>query len=80
MFCGKVAPIICYMINKSPSNFKVLKKAWIGRDVSYSHLIVFGFKSFMHVPKEQRFKLDDKVTPHIFVGYGDGELGLGYGI
>lgn len=25
----------------------------------------------MHVPKEQRSKLDSKATPCIFVGYGD---------
>ena len=28
----------------------------------------------MHVPKEQRSKLDDKVTPCIFIGYGDKEF------
>ena len=29
----------------------------------------------MHVPKEQRSKLDDKATPCIFIGYGDEEFG-----
>ena len=28
----------------------------------------------MHVPKEQRLKLDDKATPCIFIGYGDEEF------
>ena len=28
----------------------------------------------MYVPKEQRLKLDDKVTPCIFIGYGDKEF------
>ena len=28
----------------------------------------------MHVPKEQRSKLDDKTTPCIFVRYGDKEF------
>ena len=28
----------------------------------------------MHVPKEQRSKLDDKATPCIFIGYGDEEF------
>uniref|UniRef100_A0A2N9HLW0 Integrase catalytic domain-containing protein n=1 Tax=Fagus sylvatica TaxID=28930 RepID=A0A2N9HLW0_FAGSY len=36
---------------------------------------VFGCKTFAHVPKEQRLKLDDKATPCIFVGYGDAEFG-----
>ena len=29
----------------------------------------------MHVPKEQRSKLDDKATSCIFIGYGDEEFG-----
>ena len=29
----------------------------------------------MHVPKEQRSKLDDKATPCIFIRYGDEEFG-----
>ena len=30
----------------------------------------------MHVPKEQRSKLDDKVVPYVFVWYGDEEFGF----
>ena len=29
----------------------------------------------MHVPKEQRLKLDDKANPCIFIRYGDEEFG-----
>ena len=29
----------------------------------------------MHVPKEQRLKLDDKATPCIFIGYKDEDFG-----
>ena len=29
----------------------------------------------MHIPKEQRLKIDDKATPYIFIGYGDEEFG-----
>uniref|UniRef100_A0A2N9HFH0 Uncharacterized protein n=1 Tax=Fagus sylvatica TaxID=28930 RepID=A0A2N9HFH0_FAGSY len=46
-----------------------------GEDASYAHLKVFGCKTFAHVLKEQRLKLDDKATPCIFVGYGDAEFG-----
>ena len=35
---------------------------------------VFVFKTFMHVLKEQRSKLDDKATLCIFTGYGDEEF------
>ena len=64
-------------INRSPSvtlDFDISKKVWTGKDVSYSHLKVFGCKAFMHIPKEQRTKLDDKATPCIFIGYGDEEF------
>ena len=60
------------MINRSPSgplNFEVPEKVWTGKYVSYSHLRVYGCKSFVHVPKEQISKLDDKAIPHVFVGY-----------
>ena len=45
------------------------------KDVSYSHLKVFGCKTFMYVPKEKRSKLDDKVTPCIFIRYENEEFG-----
>ena len=68
----------CYLINRSPSvplGFDILERVWTGKDVSYSHLKVFGCKAFIHVPKEQRSKLDSKSTPCIFVGYGDAKFG-----
>ena len=67
-----------YVINQAPSiplGFEIREKMWKGNDPSYSHLRVFGCKAFMHVPKEQRLKLDSKSTPSIFVGYGDKEYG-----
>ena len=54
--------------------FNISERVWTGKDVSYSHLKVFGCKAFAHVPKEQRLKLDSKDTPCIFVGYGDAEF------
>ena len=55
--------------------FDIPQRVWTGKDVSYSRLKVFGCKAFMHIPKEQRSKLDDKATPCIFIGYGDEEFG-----
>ena len=55
--------------------FDILERVWIGKDVSYFHLKVFGCKVFAHVPKEQRLKLDNKANPCIFVGYEDVEFG-----
>ena len=67
-----------YLINRSPSNllwFDVPKKVWISKEISYNHLKVFECQAFIHVPKEQRSKLDDKALPCIFIGYGNEEFG-----
>lgn len=47
----------------------------IGKDVSYSHLQVSGCKVFVHVPNEQRLKLNDKASPCNFIGYGNAKFG-----
>ncbi|KAJ0501528.1 putative RNA-directed DNA polymerase [Helianthus annuus] len=44
-------------------------------DVSYDDLRVFGCKAFVHIPKDERTKLDVKTKPCIFVGYGGDEFG-----
>ncbi|RDX69198.1 hypothetical protein CR513_51722, partial [Mucuna pruriens] len=48
---------------------KVSDKIWFGKDVKYDHLRVFGCKAFMHVPKDERSKLDMKTR------YGQDEYG-----
>ncbi|XP_019261392.1 PREDICTED: uncharacterized protein LOC109239301 [Nicotiana attenuata] len=69
---------VCYLINRNPSvplEFDILERVWTNKEMSYSHLKVFGCKAFAYVPKEQRTKLDDKFVPHIFIRYGDEEFG-----
>ena len=54
-FWCEAVQIACYLINRFssvPLEFDIPKKVWIGKDVSYSHLKVFGCKAFAHVPKE----------------------------
>ena len=53
----------------------VTDRMWLGKDVSYKYLRVFGCRAFAHVPKEERSKLDDKTRQCIFLGYGDAEFG-----
>ena len=75
---GEAVVTACYLINRSPSvflGFDIPERVWTRKDVSYSHLKVFKYKAFVHVPKEQRSKLDSKSTPCIFVGYRDAEFG-----
>ena len=36
----------------------------------FKHLKVFGFKTFVYIPRDKVSKLDDKLRPCIFQGYG----------
>jgi hypothetical protein len=68
----------CYLVNRSPSSVlveKTLHEAWNGKKPSLEHLRVFGCDSYVHVPKENRSKLDNKVEKCIFIGYKDGIKG-----
>ncbi|RDX93045.1 hypothetical protein CR513_24747, partial [Mucuna pruriens] len=41
-------------------NTEVPNKIWFDKDVKYDHLRVFSCKAFLHVPKDERSKLDMK--------------------
>jgi hypothetical protein len=56
-------------------NGDVPNRFWTGNDVSYNHLMVFGCRAFVHVPKDERSKLDSKSKECIFLGYGNEEFG-----
>ncbi|KAH0716574.1 hypothetical protein KY290_012732 [Solanum tuberosum] len=68
--------IIAYVINLSPVAFDgdVPNRVWFAKDVSYGHLKVFGCKACVHVPKDERSKLDIKTKQCIFIGYGQDEF------
>ena len=36
------------------------EKVWIEKDILYDHFRVFGSRAFIHILKEERFKLDRK--------------------
>ena len=42
---------------------------FIGKKLEVSHLKVFGFLVYVHIPKEKRPKLDPSEKKGIFVGY-----------
>ena len=50
-------------------------KIWFGKNVNYDHLHVFDCKAFVHIPKDERSKLDAKTRQCIFIGYGEDEFG-----
>ena len=62
-FWGEAMRLVVDLINLSPLvplNHDILQRAWIGKDVSYNHLRVFGCRAFVHVPRDERSKLDSK--------------------
>jgi hypothetical protein len=54
---------------------KTPHEVWTGKKPSLTHLRVFGCDAYVHVPKENRSKLDKKDEKCIFIGYKDGLKG-----
>jgi hypothetical protein len=63
----------CYLVNRSPE--KTPHEVWTGKKPSLTHLNMFGCDAYIHVPKENRSKLDKNVEKYIFIGYKDGLKG-----
>jgi hypothetical protein len=77
-FWAEAVGTACYLINISPSSTlgdKTPQEAWTGNEPSLTHLKVFGCDAYVHVPKENKSKLDKKVEKCIFIGYKDGLKG-----
>ena len=62
-FWAEAVETAYYMLNISPSSMledKTPHEEWIGKKPSLSHLRLFGYDAYVHVPKEERTKLDSK--------------------
>jgi hypothetical protein len=62
----------CCLFNRSPSSMlddKTTHEVWTEKKPSLKHLRVFGCDAYVHVPKENRSKLDKKDEKCIFIGY-----------
>ena len=46
-------------------------EAWFGQKPRVDHLRVFGCDAYVHVPKDERGKLDSKAKKCVLLGYGD---------
>ena len=67
-----------YLRNRSPTtslNAITPYEALFNRKPDVSHLRVFGCRAFVHIPKEQRKKFEEKSRKSVFVGYPDGTKG-----
>jgi hypothetical protein len=74
----EVVGATCYLVNRSPSSSlddKTPHEVWTGKKPSLEHLRVFGCDAYVHVPKENRSKMDKKYEKCIFIGYKDGVKG-----
>jgi transposase InsO family protein len=77
-FWGEALSTSVHVLNLTPCvplQFDVPDKVWTDKDVSYDYLRVFGCKAFVHIPKDERSKLDVKTRQCIFLGYGLDEFG-----
>ena len=77
-FWGEVMRTSIDLIHLSPLvplKGNVPERVWTRKDVSYENLRVFGCKTFVHILKYERSKLDVKAKPCIFLGYGHEEFG-----
>jgi hypothetical protein len=54
---------------------KTPHEVWSGKKPSLQHLRVFGCDSYVHVPKENRSKMDNKSKKCTCIGYKDGVKG-----
>ncbi|KAI3635416.1 hypothetical protein MIR68_006550 [Amoeboaphelidium protococcarum] len=75
-FWGRAALTAVYLTNISPTvanGDKSPYHVFHGRNPSINHLHTFGEHEFIHIPSEQRGKLDARATEAIFIGYSESE-------
>ena len=63
-FWADAVDIAVYLINRGPSSSLdggIPEEAWTGKKVNYSFLKPFGCESFVHINKENRTKLEEKI-------------------
>ena len=73
-FWAEAVSTAVYLRNRSPTKAvddMTPFEAWMKKRPSVSHLRVFGCKAYVHVPKDERGKLDNKAKKCILVGYGE---------
>ena len=72
IFWADAVSMACYLINRSPRaalDGKVVEEVWIGNEIDCSGLRVFGCLTYVHIPSEERSKLNSKSRQCVFLGY-----------
>ena len=70
----KSARIVVYIQNSTPHKVlknKTLEEVFSSKKPVVSHLRIFGYPVYIHIPKEKRTKLDPSRKEGIFVGYSE---------
>ena len=65
------ATTVVYVQNQLPHSalgLKTPEEMFTGKKLEVSHLKIFGYPLFIHIPKEKRKKLDPSGKKGIFVG------------
>ena len=73
-YWDEVVACSVYFLNKSPMvsvQEKIQKETWSVTKTSVTHLKIFGYVSFAHIPDELKRKLDKKSEHCIFTGYSE---------
>jgi hypothetical protein len=78
-FWAEALVTFVHIINMSPSRplgSKITQELWIGRELDYRNLQIFGCETYALVPREERHKLESRSRKCVFLGYGpDGSSG-----
>ena len=72
-FWAEALSTAAYLIKRSPTRTldgKKIFQARYGKKPNVNHLRVFGCSAYIHVPKDERKKLDPKAKKCTFLGYG----------
>ena len=72
-FWAEAISTAAYLCNRSPTKAVAEMtpyEAWTGKRPQVDGLRVFGYQAFVHIPKDERKKLDSKSRRCIFGGYG----------
>jgi len=68
----------CYILNQSPRatlDEKVAEEVWTRKEVDYSFMRIFGCPAYVHIPIEERSKLNSKSKKCIFLRFEKGVKG-----
>ncbi|GJW38424.1 retrovirus-related pol polyprotein from transposon TNT 1-94 [Tanacetum coccineum] len=78
MFWEDSVNMAAYLINRGPSvpfGFRIPEEEWQGKEVSLTHLRVFGCDFYVKVKDVSRDNPDAKSMKCTFIGYGSNEMG-----